>query len=123
MRVINFRSRIGLEEVDLLSEKVGQPLDFGSYLGLNTLFIPEEVESSLDNVGFSPEDWKRNDFVLWLPSEEPTAALVLACVFRRTGTFPKILIRYGGSPVWIEDLGKVANPDTLAARPRNARSF
>lgn len=92
----------------------------------NAEFGPQ-IQDLADAADLLPEQWQNDNIIVNLPALAQAAALLLAELFRRMGTFPKCLrfkrVSAGVPPVF--ELAEVMDPESLydsADKTQDARA-
>ncbi len=91
MLLLNFSHPIPPEQLALIAELAGQPIDtvltFPTQFDPSVPFVPQ-VEMLIDQIPLTPEQWQTAPIVVNLPALNYIAATVLAEMHGRMGYFP-----------------------------------
>ena len=94
MILINFSHPMTDEQLERITQLLGQPIDtilsFPAQFDQHRPFIPQAAEL-VDRVGLTPQHWQTDAILVNLPSLNSIASVVLAELHGRMGYFPPIV--------------------------------
>ncbi|HEY8343744.1 MAG TPA: CRISPR-associated protein Csx15 [Bacillota bacterium] len=126
MYIINMAHPLTEDHIRKIQEITGETItgvkEISSQIDHNLPLEPQ-IETLLDQTGFSPQQWQTESFIVNLPALNYSAAIVLAQIHGRAGYFPPV-IRLRPVPGQIPrryEIAEILNLQDIRDRAREKR--